>query len=277
MFCRISSIPNYFNRNSNRNRFISVTFEFVTICDICDQVWPGYKFKIVTYCDWRWPSQMHSVGPTLRSSPRTTFCLLTTCEQAHYISPHELVASSMAGKSARESQRRRGQSRDIKTGQATHLWDPDSAVIVTHIIIIGLHGLFEIGTLSQNRYWFWQRKWAQLLYLGVSPFCTRSRGLVLKSQSLPNRGYQDLAKFWWIVMTKKMRGHSGKKIARKSRNSCFVNGRGCGCIRDSWLKAQFCAILEPNTNAPRMALLSHLLRSSLATIGRDWYSLLRSC
>jgi len=128
MFCRISSIPNYFNRNSNRNRFISVTFEFVTICDICDQVWPGYKFKIVTYCDWRWPSQMHSVGPTLRSSPRTTFCLLTTCEQAHYISPHELVASSMAGKSARESQRRRGQSRDIKTGQATHLWDPDSAV-----------------------------------------------------------------------------------------------------------------------------------------------------
>jgi len=34
----------------------------------------------------------------------------------------------MAGKSARESQRRRVQSRDIKTGQATHLWDPDSAV-----------------------------------------------------------------------------------------------------------------------------------------------------
>ena len=60
---------------------------------------------------------MHSVGPrsTLRSSPRTTFCLLTTCEQAHYISPHELVASSMAAKSARESQRRRGLSHDIKT------------------------------------------------------------------------------------------------------------------------------------------------------------------
>ena len=71
---------------------------------------------------------MHSVGPTLRSSPRTTFCLLTTCEYAHYISPHELVASFMTGKSARESQRRRDQCRDIKTGQATHLWDPDSAV-----------------------------------------------------------------------------------------------------------------------------------------------------
>jgi hypothetical protein len=30
-------------------------------------------------------------------------------------------------------------------------------------------------------------------------------------------------------MIKKMRGHSGKKNARKSRNSCRVNGRGCGC------------------------------------------------
>jgi len=35
---------------------------------------------------------------------------------------------------------------------------------------------------------------------------------------------------WWIVMTKKMRGHSGKKIAQKSRNSCQVNSRSCGCI-----------------------------------------------
>ena len=35
---------------------------------------------------------------------------------------------------------------------------------------------------------------------------------------------------WWIVMTKKMRGHSGKNIARKSRNSCRVNSRSCGCI-----------------------------------------------
>jgi len=35
---------------------------------------------------------------------------------------------------------------------------------------------------------------------------------------------------WWIVMTKKMRGHLGKKIAQKSRNSCRVNGRGCACI-----------------------------------------------
>jgi len=30
-------IPNHFNRNRNRNRFVPVTIETVTICDICDQ------------------------------------------------------------------------------------------------------------------------------------------------------------------------------------------------------------------------------------------------
>jgi len=29
---------------------------------------------------------------------------------------------------------------------------------------------------------------------------------------------------------KKLRVHSGEKVAQKSRNSCTVNGRGCGCI-----------------------------------------------
>ena len=53
---------------------------------------------------------------------------LTTCEQAHYISPHELVASSMAGKSARKRQKRRGPSRHINPAQAMHLWDPDAKV-----------------------------------------------------------------------------------------------------------------------------------------------------
>jgi len=42
------------------------------------------------------------------------------------------------------------------------------------------------------------------------------------------------------------------------------------------LKAQFCAILELNTNAQRMSLLSNLLRSLLAAIGRDCHSLLQS-
>ena len=35
--------------------------------------------------------------------------------------------------------------------------------------------------------------------------------------------------YCWIVMIKKMRGHSEKKTAPKSRNNCRVNGRGCGC------------------------------------------------
>jgi len=33
---------------------------------------------------------------------------------------------------------------------------------------------------------------------------------------------------WWIVMTKKLRGHSGEKISQKSRNSCLANGGGVG-------------------------------------------------
>jgi len=36
-----------------------------------------------------------------------------------------------------------------------------------------------IGGLPQKQYYFWQRKLAQLVYIGVSPFCTRSGGLVL--------------------------------------------------------------------------------------------------
>jgi len=66
MFCRISFIPNHFNRNTKRNRFVPVIFELVTISDICDQNVTksvllkknktracdrGHKFKIVTFCD----------------------------------------------------------------------------------------------------------------------------------------------------------------------------------------------------------------------------------
>jgi len=137
--------------------------------------------------DWEWefmgngkhstiPWPFHSVGPTLRSYPRTIFCLLTTCEQAHYVSPHELVASSMAGKSARENQRRCGQSRDIKTGQATHLWHPDSAVgelgsdaslpSSACIAFSRLKPFHKTGTDFD--------KLSKLVYLGVSLFCTRS-------------------------------------------------------------------------------------------------------
>jgi len=66
VLCRISFIPNHFNRNRNRNRCVPITFEFVTICDICDhnvtksvllkkkknrECELGHKFKTVTFCD----------------------------------------------------------------------------------------------------------------------------------------------------------------------------------------------------------------------------------
>jgi len=70
-------IPNHFNRNRNRNRFnkfVPVTFEFVTICDICDHnvtksvllkslkknqsVWPRSQIQ---NCDILWLSQMSHI------------------------------------------------------------------------------------------------------------------------------------------------------------------------------------------------------------------------
>jgi len=43
----------------------------------------------------------------------------------------------------------------------------------------------EIGELRQNLYCFWKGKLAQLLYLRISLFCTRSRGLVLNLKVSP--------------------------------------------------------------------------------------------
>jgi len=45
--------------------------------------WTRLSHYTVLFCFF------HSVGPTLTSYPRTTFCMITTCEQAHYISLHE--------------------------------------------------------------------------------------------------------------------------------------------------------------------------------------------
>ena len=66
---RISFIQNHFNRNKNKNRVVPVTFEFVTISDICEQSVTksvllknqkkiracdrGHKFESVTFCDHR--------------------------------------------------------------------------------------------------------------------------------------------------------------------------------------------------------------------------------
>jgi len=68
-----------------------------------------------------------------------------------------------------------------------------------------------------------------------------------------------------------MRGHLEKKIAQKSRNSCYTSG-GVWVHRDNWLGAQMGSVLEPNTNAQRMFFLSHLLCSSVFASVRDCYS-----
>ena len=59
------------------------------------------------------------------------------------------------------------------------------------VAIVNLHCLSEHGNLSRNRYWFLQTKLVQLLYPCVSPFCTRSRGLVLRQQGPPHRVQPD--------------------------------------------------------------------------------------
>ena len=49
----------------------------------------------------------------------------------------------------------------------------------------------------------------------------------------PNRRRSEGTRTWQDYLVnrddQKNKGHSGKKIAEKSRNNCRVNGRGCGC------------------------------------------------
>ena len=130
------------------------------------------------------------MGETLRSYPRTIFCLLTTlwADSLHF--PPELMASCMAGKSARKSQKRRGPSRDIMVNpaQATHLWDPDAEVCE----LGGDASLPSSACIALN--WHPFKKPVLILAEEISsaftswvmPFCTQSRGLVLKTQSLPH-------------------------------------------------------------------------------------------
>ena len=88
-------------------------------------------------------------------------------------------------KSVRKSQRRRGQSRDIKTGHISEIPMPllVSSAVTHHASALHFRDLAPFHTTGTNC----QRRLSQPMYLGVSPFCTRSRGLVLKSQSLPHR------------------------------------------------------------------------------------------
>ena len=75
---------------------------------------------------------------------------------------------------------------------------------------------------------------------------------------------------WWIMLTKKIEGPCGEifctefvKYLMSERSRLWVH-------RDSWLRAQMCAVLELNTIAQRLSLLSHLLRS-------PWYPLGPNC
>jgi len=96
--------------------------------------------------------------------------------------------SSVAGKIDRQCWKRSGHSRGIETGQATHLGDPEVAS-VSLVMMPPRHHLpalpFEIGGLQLNWYYFCQRELAHLLYLGITPFCTQSRGLVLNLKNSP--------------------------------------------------------------------------------------------
>ena len=57
MFCRIPFISNHFNQNRNRHRFVPVTFGFVSICDICDKMWP----ILFRYKNWENPERVTEV------------------------------------------------------------------------------------------------------------------------------------------------------------------------------------------------------------------------
>jgi len=82
----------------------------------------------------------------------------------------------------------------------------------------------------------------------------------------PQRGYWDSARLLgescWQNNWGAIRGNSGKTLAQKSRNSCWVNGGGVGAHRQWAIGAP-----DPNTNAQRMSLLSHVLPH----LGPPWY------
>ena len=77
---------------------------------------------------------------------------------------------------------------------------------------------------------------------------------------------------WWIVCWQKMRGHSGKKIARKSRNSCRASGGVVGAHRQLTRGSNG---LSPRTKYKRSKNTFGVASIALSC-SRDWYSLLRS-
>jgi len=78
-----------------------------------------------------------------------------------------------------------------------------------------------------------------------------------------HRGYRDSARLLGDSWTKKMMGHSGDKIAQKSRN-IFSDLSFFFCSFKH--RAQFFRILEPNTNAQRMSFYVTSIALSCAHI-----------
>ena len=79
---------------------------------------------------------------------------------------------------------------------------------------------------------------------------------------------------WWIVMTKKNEGPFGGKNCTEIEKYLYNEWSELWVHRDSWLRAQVCPFLEPNTNAQIVSFSSHLLRSSVHACARNCYSLL---
>jgi len=75
---------------------------------------------------------------------------------------------------------------------------------------------------------------------------------------------------------KKLRGHSGGKNCMEIEKQLSIKRSGLWVHRDSWFEAQMGPFLEPNKNAQRLPLLSHLLRSTWAALGHDCWSFLCS-
>ena len=125
--------------------------------------------------------QIHSVGRTLRSSPRTIFACSPPVSKLIFVFPDVLAAPSVAGQLGQQCWERSGQSCGIKTRQATHFWDPEA--------VIGELG-DDASSPSSACIAFWDRKASakpvlilavtisSFLYLGILPFCTWFRGLV---------------------------------------------------------------------------------------------------
>jgi len=133
---------------------------------------------------------MHSVGPTLRSYSRTTFCLSPSVSKLITFSPTSWLLLPWQASPPRKVKSNAAHPmistpHRLRTSETLMLKAVSSAV--THRCHHRPALPFQDWNPFTNTVLIWRRKLAQLLYLVVTLFCSRSRGLVLKPQSLPHR------------------------------------------------------------------------------------------